>query len=147
MAANSRAHRTSHRAAAHSAEVRLTEALAVLTHPKAGSTGPENATVAQLCRLAGVSRNSLYRYHTGILKALRKHQCRRRPTAESKARSASESLRTENASLRDAITKFAALVDHYYAASREASLLLERRERELAELRRTLKIKPVSVKH
>jgi len=31
-------------------------------------------TAAELCRVAGVSRNSLYRYHAPILRALREHQ-------------------------------------------------------------------------
>jgi hypothetical protein len=106
----------------------------------------QNATVTELCRLAGVSRNSLYRYHTAILRALRKHQCRRPTAAESKARRSGEQRRIENVALREHISTLAALVDHYYAAHREASTLLERRDRELAELRRRLKLRPTLVK-
>jgi hypothetical protein len=40
--------------------------------------------------------------------------------------------------LQDQLSKLAALVDHYYAAYRETRGLLERRERELANLRRKL---------
>jgi transposase InsO family protein len=40
--------------------------------------------------------------------------------------------------LQDQLFKLAALVDHYYAAYRETSALLERRDRQLAELRRKL---------
>jgi hypothetical protein len=52
-------------------------------------------------------------------------------------------LSSENTSLRKQLTKIVALVDHYYLAHREASGLLERRERELAELRRSLKTRPI----
>jgi hypothetical protein len=40
--------------------------------------------------------------------------------------------------LQDQLSKLANLVDHYYAAYRETSALLERRDRQLAELRRKL---------
>ena len=40
--------------------------------------------------------------------------------------------------------KLAALVDHYFAAWQETRVLLERRERELAELRRNIKPNLVS---
>jgi AcrR family transcriptional regulator len=128
-----------------SAAARLTAALATLSHREVGHTGSRNATVAELCRLAGVSRNSLYRYHTAILKALRQYQRRCRPAVEAKARRAGKQLSAENAALREKISKLAALLDHHYAASREASILLERRERELAELRRALKLKPIGL--
>jgi len=101
-----------------------------------------NATVTELCRLAGVSRNSLYRYHVTILKALRKHQCRRPTAAQSKVRKSDEQRRIENIALRKHISALAALVDHHYAAYREASTLLERRDRELADLRGRLKLRP-----
>ena len=56
-----------------------------------------------------------------------------------------QKLSTENASLRKQLQKLAALVDHYYLAHREARGLLERRERELADLRRSLKTRPISL--
>ena len=43
------------------AHVRLTSALAILT--ETGLRQPERLTVSELCRVADVSRNSLYRYH------------------------------------------------------------------------------------
>ncbi len=95
-------------------------------------------TVSELCRVARVSRNSLYRYHLGILKALRKHQ-RRRPASTSSAGARDAPLRRDTENL-------AALVDHYYAAYREASVLLARRDCELSEFRRTLDKKPALVK-
>jgi len=52
-------------------------------------------------------------------------------------------LRRENAQLRERLAKLAALVDHYYGAYRENHSLLERRERELAELRRRVDSRPV----
>jgi hypothetical protein len=50
--------------------------------------------------------------------------------------------RAENIGLRADIGKLSALVDHYYAAYRETASLLERRDRELAELRNKLKSCP-----
>jgi hypothetical protein len=135
--------RTSHR---RTAQVRLTKALATLTQPVGDRRAPPNATVTELCRLAEVSRNSLYRYHPDILKALRRYQCRRPSAADSKARRSDEQRRIENVSLRKRIEQLAALIDHYYAAYREAATLIERRDRELSELRRRLKLTPLLLK-
>jgi hypothetical protein len=55
-------------------------------------------------------------------------------------------LRRENAQLREQLAKLAALVDHYYGAYCEAKSLVERRERELAELRRCLDSKPTPLR-
>lgn len=116
----------------------LMEALETATrHPE------ETVTVAGLCRVAGVSRNSLYRYHAPILKALRHHQRNCPGFAHAKARKSVVERRAENIGLRADIGKLAALVDHYYAAYRETASVLERRERELAELRNKFQMKPV----
>ena len=144
MAAKPRADRMSHRLeAGRSAADRLKEALAVLAQGDTGSDRPEAVTVAALCRLAAVSRNSLYRYHPGVLQAVREHQRQCRSAGEDKADFTAKRLRGENAVLREQITKLAALVDHYYAAYRETRALLERRDRELAELRQSLNAKPL----
>jgi hypothetical protein len=127
-------------------EARLKRALATLTEARGDGRAAQSTTVTELCRLAGISRNALYRFHTPVLKALRKHQCRRPSAAQSKAVKSDERRRIENLDLRGHISKLAALVDHHYAAYREATMLLERRDRELAELRRRLKIKPVLMK-
>jgi hypothetical protein len=127
--------RRQHNRAAHpsrGAGQRLTEALEALTRQDARAA----ATVAELCRVAAVSRNSLYRYHAPILKTLREHQRQGPKAAHLKARNASERRRAEIIVLRDQAAKLAALIDHYYAAYRESSALLIRRERELAELRK-----------
>jgi hypothetical protein len=50
--------------------------------------------------------------------------------------------RAENIGLRADIGKLAALVDHYYAAYRETASVLERRDRELAELRGKILARP-----
>jgi hypothetical protein len=142
MVGKPRTERTKAPARQRTAKAQLTNALATLTQ-KDGDH--QTATVAELCRLAGVSRNSLYRYHADILKALRKHQCQRPSAAQSKAHKSDEQRRIENIELRERISTLAALVDHHYAAYREASALLERRDRELAELRRRLKIRPALV--
>jgi hypothetical protein len=44
------------------------------------------------------------------------------------------------------MAQLAALVDHYYTAYREAATLIERRDRELSDLHRRLKLKPLLVK-
>jgi AcrR family transcriptional regulator len=107
-----------------------------IRHPEA------TVTVTELCRLAGVSRNSLYRYHAPVLKALRDHERHGPGFAQAKARKSAVHRRAENIGLRADIAKLAALVDHYYAAYRETTSLLERRDRELAELRNKLKLRP-----
>jgi len=56
-------------------------------------------------------------------------------------------LRGENDALREQVTKLVALVDHYYAAWQENGTLLERRERELAELRRNIKPQVTSIRN
>lgn len=119
---------------------RLTEALATLTRQDARAAA--TVTVAELCRVADVSRNSLYRYHAPILKALREHQRHGSQAAHIKARKSAAKRRAENRALRDDIAKLAALAEHYFAAYRETVALLERRERELADLRARLAVKP-----
>jgi hypothetical protein len=130
-----------------SAADRLRRALTMLTQRKSNLGEPQHATAAELCRLAGVSRNSLYRYHSETLKALRKFQCRRLTRHDFSDTRTVELLRSENASLHEKMAKLAGLVDHYYSAYREVIALLERRDRELAAVRRKLDLKPVVVKH
>jgi AcrR family transcriptional regulator len=121
---------------------RLVQALHTLTcHPP--SCEPEKATVAELCRRAGVSRNALYRFHPEILESLRQYQRACDRTEQSTVSTKNQKLNTENASLRKKLAQLAALADHYYLAHREGRGLLERRERELADLRRSLKTRPV----
>lgn len=133
-----------HSKAAHpsrrgTARALLTNALETLTRPeRAGAT----VTVTELCRLADVSRNSLYRYHSPILKVLHEHQRRGSKFTQAKARKSVARRCAENIGLRADIAKLAALVDHYYAAYRETTVLLERRDRELAELRGKLQLRP-----
>jgi AcrR family transcriptional regulator len=129
------------------AATRLREALVVLTNQKHSVGEPQSATAAELCRLAGVSRNSLYRYHSSTLKALRKLQCRRTTRQDLISTRTIELLRTENTSLQAKMAKLAGLIDHYYSAYRETIALLERRDRELANVRRKLDLKPVVIKH
>ena len=54
-----------------------------------------------------------------------------------------QELRRENMQLREQRAKLAALVDHYFCAYREATALLDRRGRELAQVRRLLQAKPI----
>jgi hypothetical protein len=92
--------------------------------------------------VADVSRNSLYRYHAPILKVLHEHQRHGSKFRQGKARKSAVRRRAENVGLRADIAKLAALVDHYYAAYRETTVLLERRDREIAELRGKLQLRP-----
>ena len=124
------------RAVRPGATQRLREALESLTRQDARAAA--TVTVAELCRVADVSRNSLYRYHAPILKAVREHQRHGPQAAHIKARKSAAKRRAENLALREDIAKLAALVDHYFMAYRETAALLERRERELAELRSKL---------
>jgi hypothetical protein len=123
--------------AAPPAADRLRNALATLTQRAPTDDAAPSATIAELCRLAAVSRNSLYRHHPAVLKALHQYQYERRADAQA-ATQISAQLRSENALLQQKLAKLAALVDHYYGAYRETRSLLERRDRELAELRRSL---------
>lgn len=126
--------RNERRARVTPAAARLKDALERLTADSAHRA--PRVTVSALCRLAEVSRNTLYRYHAPIIAKLRHHQPRK--SSRIKARRAAEHLRRENERLRKHATQLAALVDHYFAAYRETTALLERRERELAQLRKQL---------
>jgi hypothetical protein len=92
--------------------------------------------------LAGVSRNAIYRYHPKILAELRRQQGR---PSHPPGQWAMSSGGTDQSLLQDQLSKLAALVDHYYAAYREVRALLDRRDRQLAELRRKLTSAPVVV--
>ena len=120
---------------------RLKQALATLKQPDRF----DRVTVSALCQLANVSRNSLYRYHPDILRSLREHQRRSHARVSVCPHNAAYPQQAELAALRRQTTKLAALVDHYYAAYREAQALLSRREQELAELRRRLDSKPAAL--
>jgi hypothetical protein len=122
------------------AAARLTKALSVLKRNKGDAT--QGATISQLCRLAGVSRNAVYRYHPKILAELRTQQGRDFHPSGKWASSEG----TNHAQLQDQISKLTALVDHYYAAYRETRALLDRRDRQLAELRRKLNSAPVAIR-
>jgi AcrR family transcriptional regulator len=116
---------------------RLVRALEVLQQKRETDDSAPGVTISELCRLAGVSRNCVYRYHPTILAAVRGHSGRdenvRPPTPDF-------------ALLQDQLAKLVALVDHYYSAYRETLGLLERRERELAALRRKLNSRPAALR-
>lgn len=124
------------------AGARLTKALDLLKRRKSGDATHQGATISELCRLAGVSRNAVYRYHPRVLAELRRQEGR---SPHSLGQWAMSSRGPDQAQLQDQLSKLAALVDHYYAAYRETRALLDRRDRQLAELRRKLNIAPVVV--
>ncbi|MGC1729472.1 MAG: hypothetical protein WA747_08810 [Steroidobacteraceae bacterium] len=123
------------------AAARLKQALDLLKQQSGGDTPAQGATLSELCRLAGVSRNSVYRYHPAILTAVRAQQ-RGSATDDRSEQATVLSVTPDYASLQDQLSKLAALIDHYYAAYREARAMLDRRDRELAELRRKLDCVP-----
>lgn len=125
------------------AAARLSKALALLKRRKSGDAVWQGATISELCRLAGVSRNAIYRYHPAILTALRRLQGR---SAEPPGQWARSAHGMDHARLQEQLSKLAALVDHYYAAYRETRTLLDRRDRQLAELRRKLNNAPVAIR-
>lgn len=123
---------------------RLRDALVRLT----ADNTPEAPTASALCALAGVSRNALYRYHPDILQELHELQRQRqRQRDPGSARRDLQQLRDENEGLCQQVTDLASLVDHYFAAWQEASSMLQRRERELADLRKSAKTKLVSIRN
>jgi AcrR family transcriptional regulator len=130
-------------AAVRSVASRLNDALAVLS--RSGSGPHDHATVVDLCRRAGVSRNTLYRYHPDALEALHRLQLQLGDVPKG-AGAACRAVRLELKSLQSQLSKLAALVDHYYAAYREAQALLERRDREVAEMRRGLNSSPTQLR-
>jgi AcrR family transcriptional regulator len=128
-----------------SAAQRLHDALATLLRQQTEGESSKELTALAVCQLAGISRNALYRYHPDVLLSLHEAQSRRhaRPAAKRIARQ----LRQENRELRDQLTQLAALVDHYFAAWQETRLQLERRDREVAELRRGHRPQVVPFRH
>jgi len=128
---------------AKSAGQRLQEALAELVQQQTLDNAPRPLTATALCELADVSRNALYRYHPDVLEELHKLQ-RKQGGDPAPAKQGDQQLREENKELQPQVTALAALVDHYFAACQETRTLLQRRERELAELRRNIKPKLVS---
>ena len=124
---------------------RLRDALAEMIRQQTSESSPKGLTATTLCHLAAVSRNALYRYHADVLQALHKAQLRHGGPQDS-AKLVVAQVRRENDTLREQVTKLAALVDHYYAAWHESRTLLERRERELAELRRNVRPRVIPIK-
>ncbi len=125
---------------------RLHDALAALLGQPADGKSPPTLTASALCQLAGVSRNALYRYHPDVLQSLHEAQSRQRARPGAAKRIARQ-LRQENHELREQLTQLAALVDHYFAAWQETRLQLERRDREVAQLRRGHRPQVVPVRH
>lgn len=124
---------------------RLHDALATLLRQQADGESSKALTALALCQLADVSRNALYRYHADVLRSLREAQSRQRVRPSEKR--IARQLRQDNHELRDQLIQLAALVDHYFAAWQETRLQLERRDREVAELRRGHKPQVVPFRH
>jgi hypothetical protein len=130
-----------------SALERLDDVLAALLRQQASGGSPQSLTATRLCELPGISRNALYRYHPDVLHALHHAQRRQHRADRGSAKRAARQLRQDNDALREQVTKLAAPVDHYYAAWQESRTLLARRERELAEVRRSIKPQVTSIRN
>jgi len=124
---------------------RLRDALAAMLNQDAGGASPKALSAKALCERAGISRNALYRYHPDILRVLYKAQRRHRESARVAKRPLRQ-LQADNDALREHLAKLAALVDHYFAAWQESQLRLQRCERELADVRRTITPRVVSIR-
>lgn len=119
--------------ASRSAKRRLTDALSTLT--SVPTRAPDRPTVSSLCRLAGVSRNTLYRYHPSMAEAVRRLRHRRGARHQARQQDTLNTLRSELATLRGQLVQLATLADHYHTAAEELRTLLARRDRDLAALR------------
>jgi AcrR family transcriptional regulator len=124
---------------------RLHDALATLLRQQADGESPKALTALALCQLAGISRNALYRYHPDVLLSL--HEAQSRQRARPPAKRIARQLRQDNRELHYQLNQLAALVDHYFAAWQEARVQLERRDREVAELRRGHRPQVVPLRH
>ncbi len=116
------------RGASKSAKHRLAEAFSTVT--SVGSA--PRPTISALCRLAGVSRNTLYRYYPDIALAVRRFGGRNGKRAGLTRTKTLKALRSEVAMLRGQLAQLATLADHYYTAAEEQRALVARRDRELA---------------
>jgi len=123
----------SSRATSRSIKSRLTEALSTLTCTTPPAS--QRITISSLCRVAGVSRNTVYRYYPDVAEAARRlnrrHGARRRSAQQNTLRA----LRSELAALHAQLAKLAALADHYHTEAEELRALLARRDRDLATQR------------
>lgn len=109
-----------------------------------GAGAAAQTTVAALCRRAGISRNTLYRYYPEALEAIR--QLRHRPDANAADQPTIDRLRTELSSANTLARHLVALLDHYLAAYQETRDLLAQRDRELAEERRSRGSMPTALR-
>jgi AcrR family transcriptional regulator len=123
----------SRRATPKSGKQRVAEAFATITSMASGSA--PRPTISALCGLAGVSRNTLYRYYPDIAKAIRRLGGRNGKPAQLARQKVLAALRSEVSLLRGQVAQMAALADHYYALAEEQRALVARRDRELASLR------------
>lgn len=126
----------SRRASPKSVKQRFAEALATIASMASGSAS--RPTISALCRLAGVSRNTLYRYHPDVAKAVRHIGGRNGKRARFARQKVLATLRSDVSLLRGQLAQMAALADHYYALAEEQRALVARRDRELASLRNNI---------
>ncbi len=114
------------------------------TAAKNAAGAAEQATVAALCRRAGISRNTLYRYYPEALEAIR--QLRHRPDSNATEQPTIERLRAELSSVNTLTRHLVSLLDHYVVAYQETRDLLAQRDRELAVERRSRGSMPAALR-
>ena len=122
--------RASSRTTSRSTKSRLTAALSSLA--SAIPPASHRITVSSLCRVAGVSRNTVYRYYPDVAEAARRLNHRRGARRRSAQQNTLRALRSELVVLRVQLTKLATLADHYHTEAEELRALLARRDRDLA---------------
>lgn len=120
-------------APSRSVKNRLGDALSTLTSRT--NPAPPRATVSNLCRLAGVSRNTVYRYYPEVVDSLRRLPHRRGARPYRAQQKTLRALRSKLAALRVQVTQLATLADHYHTEATELRALVARRDREIATLR------------
>jgi AcrR family transcriptional regulator len=123
----------SSRATSRSIKGRLADALSTLA--SAMPPASHRITVSNLCRLAGVSRNTVYRYYPDVAEAAHRLNRRRGASRRLAQQNTLRALRSELGMLRAQLAKLATLVDHYHTEAEELHALLARRDRDLAAQR------------
>jgi hypothetical protein len=109
---------------------RLNEILsAIESAPSGGRVRPQMISIAAICRDAGISRNSLYRYHQRAMARIKAIQEKHHTNRDASAVDRERALRAKVAILETRLGKMAALVDHYFSAYQEAIQANRRRDK------------------
>jgi AcrR family transcriptional regulator len=108
---------TASRATSRSIKSRLTDALSKLA--AAMPPASYRITVSSLCRVAGVSRNTVYRYYPDVAEATPRLNRGRGAHRRLAQQNTLRALRSELVVLHTRLAKLATLVDHYHTEAAE----------------------------